>query len=379
MKNKTIARSWDRIGPDDAANDRMLNAILEKNRSVHAADGTKTTGARKGIWIKWGATAAAFVLLLTGALALPKLLKQNAPVIDNASADRTAEKSGAEVGLKNDSEGNNVTVSQNPGSVGSDTKGIYIPGIDLASVAEGKADMIGLIVYKGGIYTQAGKYAREEAQRIDSIVGEYLGHATGSINEWSTQDDYAKEFASTFTGDVYAVNGYDTSFRICVRNSCTDENGEHVVWIEFLDRLKDITISAGKDLFEDRLRLSDRVESIRWLTHNDWNNENRIYRDASFDQSIWDAFLDAVDNGEFVYTYLPDGSFYEDHPYSSIYETPNQAHLYLAMEDGTKVELRLIEGGYVGYQELGWYFVKIPGEAFEDVYNACGGTHLTDW
>lgn len=47
-----------------------------------------------------------------------------------------------------------------------------------------------------------------------------------------------------------------------------------------------------------------------------------------------------------------------------------QGHLFCALSDGTTVELRLIEGGYVGYQELGWYFVKMPGETFEAVLAA---------
>ena len=42
-----------------------------------------------------------------------------------------------------------------------------------------------------------------------------------------------------------------------------------------------------------------------------------------------------------------------------------------ALSDGTTVELRLIEGGYVGYQELGWYFVKMPGDVFDAVLAAC--------
>lgn len=58
-----------------------------------------------------------------------------------------------------------------------------------------------------------------------------------------------------------------------------------------------------------------------------------------------------------------------------IYDTQNQAHLILTMSDGTVIRIRLIEGGYVGYDSLGWYFVKIPEDVFNSVYDACGGTH----
>ena len=35
MKNDKIITSWDKIEPSDSANERMLSAILERNRSVH--------------------------------------------------------------------------------------------------------------------------------------------------------------------------------------------------------------------------------------------------------------------------------------------------------------------------------------------------------
>ncbi|MBP1554862.1 MAG: hypothetical protein J6U30_02160, partial [Oscillospiraceae bacterium] len=169
-------------------------------------------------------------------------------------------------------------------------------------------------------------------------------------------------------------------FRICVRKEFADENGEPTLFIEILERLNGISISTGKDLFEDRLHLSGRAASVRWQLHDDWNYNTGNIRDVSFDQTVWDAFLDEINTGAFMNAWMPEGSFYEDHPHSSIYDTPNQAHLILTMEDGTEVRLRLIEGGYVGYEvPAWWYFVKIPGEAFDAVYDSCGGTHLTDW
>ena len=119
--------------------------------------------------------------------------------------------------------------------------------------------------------------------------------------------------------------------------------------------------------------------SIRWQSHGDWDWNRGGVQDAELARETWSAFLDAVDAGGFVNTWQPGVPFYEGHPNSSIYDTPNQAHLFLTMTDGTRVELRLIEGGYVGYAPLGWYFVQIPGEVFDAVYNACGGTHITDW
>lgn len=255
---------------------------------------------------------------------------------------------------------------------------ISIPAIELKD-SSGHLSMIGCVVYKGGIYRDAGSYLGEDAQKIEPLLGEYLGHAKGTLNEWSKQDDYAEEFASTYTGSVYAVKGYDTSFRVCIKQFAEGENGESILWILFLDRLNGITISDGKDIFEDRLHLQGRISSIQWQSHDDWNLAGDNLQNASFDQATWDSFLNEIYQGSFVYTFMPDGSFYDDHPYCSIYGTPNQAHLILTMEDGTSVEFRLIEGGYVGYDALKWYFVQIPEDVFNAVYDTCGGTHLTDW
>jgi len=258
--------------------------------------------------------------------------------------------------------------------------GITIPAIELPESSV-SADMIGLVVYRGGIYTEARSYYGEAAQRIDPLVGERLGTATGTISEWSKQEEYAVEFASTVAGDIYTVNGYDPGFRICLRMEVEREDGQPELWIEFFDRLNGITIATGSDVFEDRLHIRGRVEAIRWQAHDDWNWNKGSLREADIPQDTWDAFLDALDQGGFIDAWTPGGAFYENRPGSSIYDTPNQAHLFLHMDDGTVIELRLIEGGYVRYNSFGsgWYFVKIPGEAFDAVYDACGGTHRKDW
>ncbi|MBR4692310.1 MAG: hypothetical protein IKP17_06080 [Oscillospiraceae bacterium] len=258
--------------------------------------------------------------------------------------------------------------------------GISIPAIELPEPGA-QADMLGLIVYRGGIYTQAGRYEGEAAERIEALLGDYLGYAAGRIDEWSTQEEYAVEFASSVPGDVYAVKGYDTDFRICIRQEFTYGNGAPGLFVCFYERLNGITLTAGKDLYEERLHVRGHVAAIQWQAHEDWDWNRGNYREAPVSQEDWDAFLDALDAGGFIDAWAPDGSFYEGRPGSTIYDTPNQAHLFLDMDDGTRIELRLIEGGYVRYRILGGgrYFVGMPGEAFDAVFDACGGTHETDW
>ncbi len=239
---------------------------------------------------------------------------------------------------------------------------VYVPGIELPKGGT-TADMIGLIVYKGGIYTHSVTYENEEAKAVKSLVGEYLGYAKGNIDEWSKQSDYAMEFASaSMPGNVYAVSGYSTDFRICMTYSSKDDSTNPVETVTFYERLCDIGFNTGKDLFGDRLGLLGNYGGVKYQTHENWDTgyPNYVYHELSgvTDEDVA-AFLTELYKAPFVN--LTNTDLYDK----------AQGHLILTMKDGTRVELRLFEGGYVGYAPLGWYCVKMPGDVFDRFYKAC--------
>ena len=124
------------------------------------------------------------------------------------------------------------------------------------------ADMIAFVMYQGNMYTDAEMYSEEESPHLEGLLGEEIGESTGTIDEWSDESEYAREFASNIPGKVYTVQGYDPDFRLCVRRDFTDDSGVHRMWLHFLEHLNGISLSTGADLFEDRLQLRDRVTSI---------------------------------------------------------------------------------------------------------------------
>ena len=156
------------------------------------------------------------------------------------------------------------------------------------------------------------------------------------------------------SGELYTVVGYDPDFRIC----CLGDDGSALL----LERLNGITLDTGADLFDTRLHLAERMEDVTYLTHDDWNNAVYDFKPLGLDDDTVSAFLDELCAGEFVYTWDTD---------HDIYDSAVQGHLFFFQSDGTTIELRLIEGGYVGYQHLGWYFVKMPGDVFDAVLAAC--------
>jgi hypothetical protein len=235
-------------------------------------------------------------------------------------------------------------------------EGVYIPAVELPE-GDAAACMVPLVVYNGSVYADADSWRGEEARALDALTGEYLGEAVGTLDPWSGEEAWEQDFAGTVSGPLYAVEGYDTDFRICLRQEYVDEAGEPGLWIQYLERLNGITLTTGAELFEDRLRLRGRVTEIRWQDWESWYYSTGAPRDAALAPETWDAFLEELDRGEFVKS-------------KSI---SRETNLYLRLEDGLTVRLRLLAGGYVSYPPLRGAFVKMPGEIFDTVYAACGG------
>ena len=171
---------------------------------------------------------------------------------------------------------------------------------------------------------------------------------------------------------THSVKGYDTDFRICVYDGSGGPDGDPVLTI--FDKLNGITLRTGSDLFEDRLHVSENLEKVLFMSRCDsapvcyvctaWE-----VREADIDPETWRAFWTQVENGAFL-----DLRVCYDETGSNIYDELDEARIELLLSDGTSVRLRIFDSGYVGYEGLGWYFVKIPEDVFNTVYDAINGT-----
>lgn len=225
-------------------------------------------------------------------------------------------------------------------------------------------DMIGCLYYNGSVYTQTETYYDEETERVKKLLGKKIGEANGKINEWSTQEEYTTEFASTYTGSVYKVKGYSEDFRLCVYDTSYESRS-----LVILDNYDGIGLNTGSDLFEKRLHLTGNVNHVTYQTHEDWNGDGegkereKRFKELKITEKEWDEFITELYYGPFqAIDYQKEEGFYDKEP---------QGHLYLQMKDGTEVEMRLFDGGYAGCQGLGWYMVKMPGEIFDKIMEAC--------
>lgn len=246
-------------------------------------------------------------------------------------------------------DGRNATL---PNSVSSETD-VYIPKIDLSKKTKSSADMIGLIVYQGRIYTQSGtKVSFENAEKL---LGEKLGITKGSIDEWSKQEDYAVEFASNIgKTDVYTVKGYDKSFRIM-----TYIKQEGNVYAEFFECLNGITIKRGDDVF-GKLKLENNINSARFENFESWNNGKQQYKEIRNLQEV-NNFINELKN-TIPYTQESLSYLFDDQG------NTNQKFIYVTLKDCSEVQLRLFKDGYVFYSNSHIFF-KMEKKTFDKFWN----------
>ena len=194
------------------------------------------------------------------------------------------------------------------------------------------ADMIGLIVYNGNMYTQTDSSINFAA--ATALIGKKLGTTKGTIDEWSDEAAYDEEFASTIgVADVYEMKGYDTNFRIMTYN----EAAASAEIYEYIDEVTNVFT---------QLRITGRIESAKWRTYSDWNYSKDNYETIT-DVDALNTFVQQLE------TLTPIARAENVH-----YTDDNYRELTITLTDKTIVRLRVVKDGYVFYGYNTYYEVE---------------------
>ncbi|SET51563.1 hypothetical protein SAMN05421676_105157 [Salinibacillus kushneri] len=226
--------------------------------------------------------------------------------------------------------------------------GVNIPAIQLPE-ENMSADMIGLIVYNGKIYTNT--RTEIDAKTAKDIIGEKLGTTKGTIDEWSEQEAYDEEFASTVgKADVYSVKGYDKDFRIMTYK---EQDGKK--YAEFYENLNGITINKGEDVF-GKLNIKGHISSAQYRTFSDWNNNIDNYQPIK-DMETLKTFVAELNKTKPI----PRGQ--NSDPLSNSRNDDQFRELSIKLDDGSTVRLTLLKDGYIYYGFMDAYF-KMEEDVF---------------
>lgn len=297
---------------------QLFNSMTDIDAHFIEEAQTKLHRKKSRPFVRWGALAACLCLIVGGALLWNG---RTEPPVDN---------------------GGPVTVPEG---------GVAIPPREIVAPDGASETMIvEFFIYQGHCYEQYGFVDMDE-----SLVGEYLGTSTGTIDEWTDRDEYV-ELSGSVQGDFYSVNGYDPAFMLCMKR------GEK---IELFICNSGITLHDGSDLYEDRLHLAEKYCSVTYESQDSWYNSKGKLRplDSAWNQALTD-FINALNVAELIPRQEVPYDRDKDAEAVSVFDSCLY-HLYFTMEDGVTVHLRLIEGGYVFFDGILDVAARIPVEAFE--------------
>ena len=214
----------------------------------------------------------------------------------------------------------------NSNGITESTQGIYVPPleVELPQVqTEATIDMIGFFIYQGRLYAQM-----DVVEQGQNLVGEQLGESSGTIDEWTPEDQYL-EGTGSIGGPFYEVKGYDSRYLLCM----IYDYGVGLFWNNC-----DITVSTGADVLEEVFHLSDGIAQAEFQGESDFQGETG--RTASITRlEQLETWVNALSQA----------------PALSSAETDVgqcSGHLYLTKADEVTVHLRLMEHGYVQMAEL---------------------------
>lgn len=219
----------------------------------------------------------------------------------------------------------------NSNGMSGSSQGVYVPPLEVElpqAHPEFMVDMTGFFIYQGRLYVQM-----DAVEQDRHLVGAQLGESNGTIDEWTSEDQYL-EGTGSVGGPFYEVKGYEPQNLLCM----VYDNGVELFWNSC-----DITVSTGADVLEKVFRLSDGIARA------EVQDESNLQGDTgSMTQITQLAQLEAWVDGLGQAPAL-----------SSAGTDLGQClgHLYLTKADGVTVHLRLMEHGYVqvaGLSEVCW-------------------------
>lgn len=199
-----------------------------------------------------------------------------------------------------------------------------------------------LLYYREGVYDEVETYhALEKSELPLELLGEELVPVYGNRSLfWSERDKLAE---CTGTGTLYELKGYEDSFRVALyyEESGDEASTHHLVICE---RLNDLWLYEGRELFQERLHLEDAVSVTGF--------------DAK-DELLWE-FLAEIFEAKFIQPKderLPD------------FEELSREKMYFFDALGLEHMVLLFEEGYVIMEAEGecQFIVKIEEELCQQV------------
>lgn len=212
-------------------------------------------------------------------------------------------------------------------------KGILTPGPEAFSAGGDAKLKWHFFKYGGRIYEGYESFALSE---------DFRGEKAASIERFAFEPPIVSgdvpELSGSLEGDVYRVKGIEPELMLCA-----EYEGELIVFTAGADR----RLRRGSEVFGDEMHIKGNAVGVSYESQRSLNAKaNEVFELFGHEDEL-NAFLDALNGGEWVY---------EDSIDPASYRWWN---IYITLSGGYRAHLVWYRGGYVGLYGIRKALVKI--------------------
>ena len=219
------------------------------------------------------------------------------------------------------------------------------------------------LYYNGSMYTSSYVLSSTDKAEIEALADELKESELAAVYSnraqfWSEDSSKLSYSDDNINGIICSMTGYDEDFRVCVcYEQYIEPMDETYYGFVVFDKLNDITVNKGSDLFKDRLHLDEYAE-VRVIRTDENNGDHEEKLSVDFSE-----FVQAVFDGKFIeadYDIREDFRKRESESYILTFYT----------ETGLSAAVSVYPDGYVSMTSGGNTFIEeVSPEACQKIIN----------
>lgn len=217
------------------------------------------------------------------------------------------------------------------------------------------------LYYNGSMYTSSDVLSSTDKAEIEAFADKLKESELAAVYSnraefWSEDSSKLSYADDNINGTICSMAGYDEDFRVCVcYEQYIEPMNETYYGVVVFDKLNDITVNKGSDLFKDRLHLDEYAEvRVMRIDENDGTYEEKLSGDFS-------EFVQAVFDGKFIEA---------DYDTREDFRKRESYILTFYTETGLSAAVSVYPDGYVSMTSGGNTFIEeVSPEACQKIIN----------
>ena len=217
------------------------------------------------------------------------------------------------------------------------------------------------LYYNGSMYTSSDVLSSTDKAEIEALADKLKESELAEVYSnraqfWSEDSSKLSYADDNINGKICSMAGYNEDFRVCVcYEQYIEPMDETYYGFVVFDKLNDITVNKGSDLFKDRLHLDEYAE-VRVIRTDENNGDHEEKLSVDFSE-----FVQAVFDGKFIEA---------DYDTREDFRKRESYILTFYTETGLSAAVSVYPDGYVSMTSGGNTFIEeVSPEACQKIIN----------